>query len=318
MALSPWWMFNTALGNSEGLLAAAVVWAVYAHIAAHRRAALALATVAALMRPEVWPFLGAYGLWLWRDERRAVIAAAVIVPLLWFGPDVIGAGGALDASHTALGVASPDSAKHASIPALEVLVDMADVLTLPALIAAVIAAVAGGPLARWIAAAAAGWIVVVAVMTLAGYAGNPRYLVAAAALGAALAGAGAVRAAGGAGAAILVAAVLATTLGTLRDQVADVGDRADSAAAFDGVIAAAGGRDALLRCADVRTSSFARSLVAWRLDLPMRDIDATPIRPAVVIRARWFYGGGLEPPRTPGYRTLATSPDWQVIAACRS
>ena len=318
MALSPWWLFNTALGNSEGLLAAAVVWAVLAHVAGHRRAALALATAAALMRPEVWPFLAAYGLWLWRDERRAVIAVAVIVPLLWFGPDVIGAGGALDASHTARGGASPESAKNASIPALAVLADMADVLTLPALVAAVIAVVAGGPLARWIAAAAAGWIVVVAAMTLAGYAGNPRYLVAAAALGAALAGAGAVRAAGAVGAAILVVAVFATTVGTLRDQVSDLADRADSANAFDGVIAAAGGRDPLVRCARIRTSASARTLVAWRLDLPLREIDATPFRPAVVIRARWFYGAGLEPPRTPGYRTLATAPDWQVIAACRS
>ena len=32
MALSPWWLFNTALGNSEGLLAAAVLWAVVAHL----------------------------------------------------------------------------------------------------------------------------------------------------------------------------------------------------------------------------------------------------------------------------------------------
>ena len=57
MALSPWWLFNTALGNSEGLLAAAVLWAVIAHLAGHPRAALALATAAALMRPEAWPFL---------------------------------------------------------------------------------------------------------------------------------------------------------------------------------------------------------------------------------------------------------------------
>ena len=316
MALSPWWAYNTALGNSEGLLAAAVVWAVLAHLEGHRRAALALATAAALMRPEVWPFLIGYGIWLWRDDRRAVIVAAVIVPLLWFGPDLIGAGGALDASHTARGVASAESAKNASIPALAVLVDMAEVLTIPALIAAVIAVVAGGPLGRRVAVAAAAWVVVVAAMTLAGYAGNPRYLVAAAALGAALAGAGAVRAAGAAGAAILVAAVLATTFGTLRDQASDVADRADSAAAFDGVVAAAGGREALVRCSRIRTSSSARTLVAWRLDLPLRDLDATPFRPAVVIRARWFYGGDLEPPRTPGYRTLATTPDWQIVAAC--
>ena len=71
MALSTWWGFNTALGNSEGLLAAAVLWAVVAHLDGRHRAALALGTAAALLRPEVWPFLGLYGLWLWRDDRRA-------------------------------------------------------------------------------------------------------------------------------------------------------------------------------------------------------------------------------------------------------
>ena len=71
MAVSPWWLFNTALGNSEGLLAAAALWAVVAHLAGRRRAALALGTAAALLRPEVWPFLGLYGLWLWRREPGA-------------------------------------------------------------------------------------------------------------------------------------------------------------------------------------------------------------------------------------------------------
>ena len=61
MALSPWWGFNAALGNSEGLLAAAVLWAVAAHLEGHRRAAVVLGTAAALLRPEVWPFLALYG-----------------------------------------------------------------------------------------------------------------------------------------------------------------------------------------------------------------------------------------------------------------
>ena len=38
----------------------------------------------------------------------------------------------------------------------------------------------------------------------------------------------------------------------------------------------------------------------------MRDLDATPIKPAVVIRTKWFYGQGLEPPLEPGYETLVT------------
>jgi hypothetical protein len=222
-------------------------------------------------------------------------------------------------------------------------------------------------------------------MTVAGYAGNPRYLVAAAAVGAALAGAGAVRAAsalargarrgaaageharraapgdsvrpsrraaaddagpsGGAtrrlrraaargavrrphgpaapsrvaaplGAAVLVLAVLAVTAGDLRAQTSELGSRAEASSEFAGVLARAGGKSALQRCSRIRTSNRARSLVAWRLDLPLRTLDATPERPAVVLRAKWFYGQGLEPPRTPGYRTLVTSRHWQVIAAC--
>lgn len=409
MALSPWWAFNTALGNSEGLLAAAVLWAVVAHLGSHHRAALALLTAAALMRPEVWPFLGAYGWWLRREQRAFVIASGAVVLAFWLGPDLVGAGGALDASKTGRGVPSPGSAKLADVPVLALLWDTATLFTIPAVIAAVFAA---GRIPRRIAAGAAAWVGIVAVMTVAGFAGNPRYLVAAASLGAVLAGVGAVQAAtalaargrtravaaGGAeaarldkaaaptgpaaaprsaaapsapaatpsgpaaapggsaaapgdsaarlgpaaaprhaaarieralaapsraprlaaplGAAVLVAAVLAVTAGDLRDQADELASRADASAAFEGVLAAAGGKRALLDCSRVRTSNRARSLVAFKLDLPLRDLDATPERPAVVIRAKWFYGQGLEPPIGPGYRTLVSEPYWQIVAAC--
>jgi hypothetical protein len=345
MALSPWWAFNTALGNSEGLLAAAVTWAVVAQLSGRHRPALALLTAASLMRPEAWPFLGAYGVWMWRrrpDDRRAVVLAGALIPLLWFGPDLVGAGGALDASKTARGIPSPGSAKLADIPALALLGDTATLFTIPALVAALFAAAVGGRIARLLAAGALGWVAIVALMTTAGYAGNPRYLVAAAAVGAALAGVGAVRAAsallalarqvtasasrvpgdftarGAApiGAAALVAFVLAVTAGDLRTQSRELSSRAASAGAFDGALARAGGRDALERCSRIRTSGRARSLVAWRLDLPLRDLDARPERPAVVIRAKWFYGQGLEPPGQPGYRTLVTTPYWEFVASC--
>jgi hypothetical protein len=329
MALSPWWMFNTALGNSEGLLAAAVTWAVVAHLSGRHSPALALLTAASLMRPEVWPFLGAYGVWLWRrepDDRRVVLLAGALIPLLWFGPALVGAGGALDASKTARGTPSPGSAKLADFPALALLGDTATLFTIPALIAALFAAAVGGRTVRLLAAGAAGWVAIVALMTTAGYAGNPRYLVAAAAVGASLAGVGAVRAASMVlrnvsrsdvvGALVLVAAVLAVTVGDLRAQSRELSSRAAAAGAFDSVIARAGGRDALVRCSRIRTSARARSLVAWRLDLPLRDLDARPERPAVVIRAQWFYGQGLEPPREPGYKTLVTAPYWQIVAAC--
>jgi hypothetical protein len=198
MALSSWWFFNTALGNSEGLLAAVVVWAVVAQLAGRPRAALVLATAAALLRPEAWPFLGLYGLWVWRRhprERVAVAIAAVVVPLLWFGPDVLGAGGALGASKAARGTASRGSAALADHPVLALLGDTATLFTLPVLVAALLAAVLGDRTMRVLAAGVAAWVAIVAAMTAGGYAGNPRYLVAAAAIACALAGAGVVLAA---------------------------------------------------------------------------------------------------------------------------
>jgi hypothetical protein len=336
MAFSPWWLYNTALGNSEGLLAAAVTWAIVAHLNGHPRGALALLTAASLMRPEVWPFLLGYGIWL-RHDRRAVLLSAAVVLALWFGPDVVGAGGALDASKTGRGIPSPGSAKLADIPALALLGDTATLFTVPALIAALIAVVLGDRIVRRLAAGAAGWVAIVALMTTAGYAGNPRYLVAAVAVGAALAGVGVVRAANEvrrfrqasrddagapvrlaapAGALVLVAAVLAVTAGDLRSQVRELDSRAQASGAFAGVLARAGGEDALERCSRIRTSTRARSLVAWHLDLPLRDLDARPERPAVVIRAKWFYGQGLEPPREPGYTTLVTTPYWEFVASC--
>jgi hypothetical protein len=329
MALSPWWLFNTALGNSEGLLAAAVVWAVVAHLEGRTRVAVVLGTAAALLRPEVWPFLGLYGLWQWRRDpgaRGVLVACGLVIPLLWFGPDVIGAGGALGASKAARGTPSPGSAALASVPALALLKDTVDMLTWPALAAAALAVIMGdraapgyGRTIRVLAAGALAWVAIVAVMTQAGYAGNPRYLVAAAAIGCALAGVGAVslaRAArGGAplGAAVLLAAVLAASIGTLDDQREQLSLRPRAADSFDRVIAAAGGRDALLRCGPLRSGTGSRSYVAWKLDVPIRGLGGRPRGPGVVIRSRSWYGGALEPALKPGHRVLAQDFHWQVV-----
>jgi hypothetical protein len=340
MALTPWWAYNAALGNSEGLLAAAILWAVVAHLDGRPRAALALATAAALLRPEVWLFFAGYCLWLWRGEhvRRSIVAAAAVaVPLLWFGPDVLGIGGAVSASRAARGEPSPGSAGLEDIPGLEVLSDAATRLTIPGTIAAVAGAILGPRPARILGAAAATWVAIVAVMAQAGYAGNPRYLVSAAAVGCALAGVGAARVgelvgarraapdgssrARGAAAVVaaLVVAVGALAVPYLVDQQDELDERADRRAALPRLVAAAGGRDALVRCSRVRTWDDMRPLVAWELDLPMLDLDEPPVPPAVVLRARPHDGGPLEPimqPARSGYRLLARAPGWEAWAVC--
>jgi len=63
--------------------------------------AVVLGTLACLLRPELVPFLGLYGLWLWRAEprlRKLVAGAFVLLPVLWVGPEWIGSGMPLGAN----------------------------------------------------------------------------------------------------------------------------------------------------------------------------------------------------------------------------
>lgn len=328
MALSDWWLFNAALGNSEGLLAATVLWAVVAQLAGGPRVALSLGLAAALLRPEAWPFLGLYALWLLRSrrERPGVLVLALLpVPLLWFGPDVLGAGGALAGSDAARGPASPQSAVYAELPALEVLVDFAALLTVPALLAAAAGVALGGRSARWLAAGAAGWVALVAVMTQAGYAGNPRYNVAAAAVGCVLAGLGVAAAARrhpalGASAAVLLAAgVLALTAGDLADQAAELRERAERRTDLDALVVRAGGARVVRRCAPARTVQPMKAMVAWRLDVSMERLADPPRAPAVIFAAPPGYAGGPAEPPVPagaGFALVARVGDWTLAAGC--
>src|SRR3954469_16226557 len=57
-----------AVGDSEGLLVALRLAALELRLASRRRAALWAGFGAALLRPESWPFVGLYALWLPRRE----------------------------------------------------------------------------------------------------------------------------------------------------------------------------------------------------------------------------------------------------------
>ena len=92
-------------GNSEGLLVALVLGAIDRHLAGRPRQAFLLGLGAALLRPEAWPFLGLYGLWLlWREPRRAPAAssrASSRCRVLWLLPELWGSGDLLRAAHRA-------------------------------------------------------------------------------------------------------------------------------------------------------------------------------------------------------------------------
>ena len=96
-----------------------------------------------------------------------------------------------------------------------------------------------------------------------------------------------------------------------------VGARAARRAALPDVVAAAGGRDAIVGCARVRTAPDVRPLVAWELDVSMLGIDRPPEAPAAILRWSPHGGGPMEPAVPEGFRLLCEAPYWEAWGACR-
>ena len=203
------WGRQAAIGMSEPLLVALVLGAVLAALDGRSRLALALAGLAALVRPEVWPFLALYGVWAWRAEPRLrpwLAALALAVPALWLAPDLLTAGGAPGGGERAL---RGDGSALAAIG--EALWRAAAMPLAAAWALAVYAVVAAWPATRMgsggkrphagrfpphpragaealagaevapgavlvLAAGALGWIALVAAMAAVGFAGLPRFM----------------------------------------------------------------------------------------------------------------------------------------------
>ena len=195
-------------GLSEPLLVALVLGAIWAALDERRGMALGLGTAAALLRPECWPFLALYGLSVRGHHprlRAATIAVAVLVPLAWFVPDIVGAGNPLEGGETA---------RAGGLEPLDGLEVLGRALVAPlaaAWIGVALLARQGAFLNPWsrkapssvaerslsiLLAGAAAWILLVAAMAVAGFAGLPRFLAPATAVIAVLGGVGLARTAG--------------------------------------------------------------------------------------------------------------------------
>ena len=97
VALTQEWSYYMFRGTSEPMLVGASLWAVDRHLAGRYKPAFILGVAASLIRPEAWPFVFLYAIWLWRRERTLLMAAFVLVglaaiPFFWFVPPWIGTG----------------------------------------------------------------------------------------------------------------------------------------------------------------------------------------------------------------------------------
>jgi hypothetical protein len=340
---------DAALGNSEALLAALVLWAFERHLDGRRDHALYLGFAAALLRPEVWPFLGAYGLWLWFKEPRLrvrMLVLGALIPALWFLPEWWGSGDPFRAGSRA-NSPNPGSAAFAQDPFLELLRRFRKVVIAPVKAGVVIAVVWAAY--RWlryrrdgltllIAAGGVAWFVLVAGMTQAGFAGNQRYLIVSTVVAAVLGGVGAARVLQGVGwlgerffgspragartavAACLVALVVSAPF--IREK-ADNRSRVAGGLVHEAelwhdlkkLLTRNGEKHRLLACGGVFSGPFQTQMIAYELGIHGIEVGwRTTPPPGVLFRTRTVPNGALvTKPTDDRYRLIDRYGKWRLL-----
>jgi hypothetical protein len=340
------YVFNAWRGNSEGLLVGLTLWAVECHLDGRRTWAFALGFGAALLRPEVWPFWGLYGLLLaWREPHRRVLVGALFaaIPVAWFLPAYLGSGDFLpeargpgDVGRAPARARQPrlDSAAYADFPALEVLRRaslMVPLVVAAGAVAALVATVrrrAGDHdrIVLLLGAAAGALLLAVAAMTQGGFSGNLRYVVLPVAFICVLAAAGWVemvratrRRLGAAAAVVLALLGLAAAAQAAREkrpgwelQKASAQREALGIDDLPRLIDRAGGARRVNRCGAVFTTPFQVPVVAWVLHRRLDDVDIFPLAPGVTIAQR-----GTPLARDPRFPTYAGTTRWVAGRSCR-
>jgi hypothetical protein len=338
LALADEFVRNFFRGNSEGLLVALVLWTIERHLDGRRLDAFLLGFGAALLRPEVWPFWGLYGLWLaWRDPQTRLVIGACFTgcALLWFVPEWIGSGDLLRAANRAR-QPNPDSAAFAASPFLEVFRRSGSVLAVPVLVGAAVALLAAARAWRRerrdglhlaLGGAAAVLMIGVALMTEAGFAGNLRYVALPAALVCVLAGVGwmglvrGMRERVGVAPAVALAAGLAAVAAPFAYADAREFDRgvalmrseADFYGSLRGVVERAGGGERARACGTVYTGNFQVQALAYYLHLHGMEVI---IPPEVTPPGTVFAPRGSALARDARFAYLFSTPKWIVRRAC--
>jgi hypothetical protein len=310
-------------GLSEPLLVALVLGAIWAALDERRGLALGLGTAASLLRPEVWPFLALYGLSVRGHHPRlriATIAVAVLIPIAWFVPDIIGAGTPLQGGETARagGIEPLDGlevlGRALAAPLAACWLGLALLLWRGAFVNHGFTksprADADRPLAVLLGGAIA-WILLVALMAIAGFAGLPRFLAPATAIIAVLGGVGLARTGATGAVRPLVVATLFIAVAGFTWRAAQVPGDVEVVERqthsidhlFDLVDKT--GTAPLLACQDqVRmTRVREQTALAWKLEEPIS---------AVPIRYRPKYGIALSTKPIPGGDVIAHAGAWRA------
>lgn len=345
---------NMTLGNSEGLLVAFTLWGIERHLDGRYRQAFVLGVLAGLLRPEIWPFLALYGLWLLLIDRGAlklVLISAVVVPALWLLPEWWGSGNLWRAADRAQRP-NPNSPAFADFPFWEVLKRTWPLMLTPVKAAAGFALL----IAAWqwikrrrqgavliVGLLAVAWICEIALMTQAGFSGNPRYIILGTTLVAVvggvgfgravqLAGDGARAVAGGRRTLVVAAGVLACVLllaATWRwaepkfrgFAKLDTALRYQAQLRFDleRALERVGGAERFAACGQVATGMYQVPMVAWHIGRHTYEVALAPPEgrgAAVASRATRAAPWAPPGPFPAGYELLVMQGTTHLYSTC--
>ncbi len=297
LVLTPNWLRNMAHGNEAPLAVGLMLWAIERHLDGKRSQALVLAFLGCLLRPEVFPFLAGYGLWLWRAEpgtRRLLVGLAVALPVLWLVPEWIGSGNPLSAGEQARNE-PPWSLSLKEHPWLAALGRAHDLGGLPLELGAVVAVVfawreRSSPTGRAtvaLAVVAVLWIALVTAMTQGGFSGSPRYFLPAVVIVCVLGAVGAARLvalvprAGLAAALAVVLALAAYPWASehargLPNQATDAQRLAQLQADLGATVRRAGGPEAVQAYGAPAVNAAFDTRLAWEAEVPISAVAESP------------------------------------------
>jgi hypothetical protein len=177
--------------QSDPMIVALCLGAIYLHLIRRPRWAFVFGALAALGRPEVWPFVAIYAIWAWRaipSMRWLLIAGALVILLLWFGIPALTSRSPFVAASNAMG-SGRRLQNNQVFGTIGRFLDLHEpVVELAALVGVVISLWRRQRVVLALAAGVVAWVVVEIAFALHGWPGLGRYMFEAAGVMVALAG----------------------------------------------------------------------------------------------------------------------------------
>jgi hypothetical protein len=165
--------------QSDPMIVALCLGAIDCHLCRRYRWAWVLGALASLGRPEVWPFLGLYAIWLWRSIpsiRWWLYGGVLALVVLWFGIPALTSRSAFVAGSNALGSGRALHSNKVTGTVDRFLGLHEWPLEVLALVSLVLAVIRRDRVTLVLAGGVVAWVIVEIAFALHGWPGLPRYM----------------------------------------------------------------------------------------------------------------------------------------------